>query len=549
MPTRPHDGVESVGQGRHEVGDLGCGQRRPQLPLARLGAGEQQVVTHRGVHEVALLRDHPDDRCEHVRVEVAHVDPINRDPPGIRVVQPRQQPGDGRLARAGGPDEGQRRPGRNREREPGDGIPVGAGVAQGDALEGDRSPHGCRVERHRVRRCRDVGHEVEVLEDAGEQRHRRDPLRTDVEQPHERSEDAGLERREGDERADRHAARRRRQTGREVDQGRDDGEDDLHRGHPPAPGELRAQLEVDELVRGRREALRVAGRGAERLGQAHAAHREPLVDLVVEVGEVALLLRGHGSPDQGDLAREPEGRRDDEQRQQGQAPRERDHRDGRGDGGREVRGDGRGGRGDDALHPVDVVGQARLHLPAASAGEEAERLALEVGEHAGSQLVHDALTDLGRQPRLEHPEQLGDRRDGDHAADGEQQQADVLLGQRDVDDLAHQERLGQGHDARHDDDRDDDGHPAAVRAEEREHSGQRHGGVGELGLVAGVDGHRAAATTAAASAAAFCAIEHGGGCRGAGAVGRAGVRGSGFSEGRRHGRPPLGRSSREVTSQ
>jgi hypothetical protein len=376
-----------------------------------------------------------------------------------------------------------------------------------------------------VRRCRDVGHEVEVLEDPGEQRHRRDPLRTDVEQPHERSEDAGLQRGEGDQGADRHSARRRGQPGREVDEGRDHGEDDLHRGHPPPTGQLGAQFEVHEVVRRLREALRRRGARAEGLGQAHPADGQALLDLVVQIGQVPLLGGLDRPADEGDPAREPQRRRDDEQREQRQAPREREHRHERRDRRGEVGGDrGRGGR-DDALHAVDVVGQARLHLPAAGAGEEAERLALQVGEQAGSQLVHDALTDLGRQPRLEHAEQLGDRRDGDHAADGEQQRADVLLGQRDVDDLAHEERLGQGHDARHDDDRDDDGHPAAVRAEEREHSGQRHGGVGELGLVAGVDGHRAATTTtAAASAAAFCATEDGGGCRDAGAVGRAGVR-------------------------
>ncbi len=142
-------------------------------------------------------------------------------------------------------------------------------------------------------------------------------------------------------------------------------------------------------------------------------------------------------------------------------------------------------------------------------------------EHRGAQLVHHPLPDLRRQPGLHDAEQLGHDGDGDHRADGQQQQPRVLLRQGDVDHLAHEEGLGQRDDAGHDDDRDDDGHPQAVRAEEREHPRQGHGGLGELGAVTRVDAHRATAAAATATAV---------GCRGVGCAGGAGE-GGGHGEG------------------
>ena len=351
-----------------------------------------------------------------------------------------------------------------------------------------------------MRRRRHVRHEVEVLEDPREQGHRRDPLGADVEQAHERAEDAGLQGGERHERADRHAAGGRGQAGREVDQRGDHGEDDLHRRHPPAAGQLRAQLEVDELVGGGTEPLGGARRRAEGLGQPHAADRQPLLDLVVEVGQVPLLGGGHRAAQQRDLAGQPQRRRDDEQREQRQPPRQRDHRDGGGDGGREVRGDRGRGRGDDALHPVDVVGQARLHLAGPGAGEEAERLALQVREDRGAQLVHHPLADLGRQPGLHHAEQLGHDRDGDHRADGTAAAAATSCcgsatstTSRTRNGCARATTLVTTMIATTRATR------RAVAAEQRQHPRQGHRGLGELGAVARVDAHGATAPAATAT--------------------------------------------------
>ena len=79
-----HDRLEPVGQRGDQVGHLSRGQRRPQLALGGGGPREQQVVAHRGVHEVALLRHDTHDRGEHVGVQVAHVDAVDRHPPGCR---------------------------------------------------------------------------------------------------------------------------------------------------------------------------------------------------------------------------------------------------------------------------------------------------------------------------------------------------------------------------------------------------------------------------------------------------------------------------------
>ena len=134
---------------------------------------------------------------------------------------------------------------------------------------------------------------------------------------------------------------------------------------------------------------------------------------------------------------------------------------GGGDGGRHVARDRGRGRGDDRLHAGDVVGQAGLHLAAAGAGEEGDRLALQVAEDVGAQPVHDALADGGRHPGLDDAEQLRHDGDGEHAADGPEEQAHVLVGQRVVDDGTQQEGLGHRDDRDRDDDDGHDRRPAS----------------------------------------------------------------------------------------
>ena len=146
------------------------------------------------------------------------------------------------------------------------------------------------------------------------------------------------------------------------------------------------------------------------------------------------------------------------------------------------------------------MGEARLHLAAAGAGEEGERLTLEVGEDVGAQSVHDARANGGRQPGLHDTEQLRDDGDGEHPAHGPEEQAHVLVGQGVVDDGAQEEGAGHRDDRDGDDDRGDDGDGLQVRAEEGEHPAHRHGRLGELLAVGGVDLVGGAAAAAASGA-------------------------------------------------
>ena len=164
-------------------------------------------------------------------------------------------------------------------------------------------------------------------------------------------------------------------------------------------------------------------------------------------------------------------------------------------------GDRGGRRGDDRLHAADVVDDPRLDLAAAGAGEEADRLALQVAEEVGAQAVHHALADGGRLPGLDDADRGGRDGDADHEQDAGEQQGDVLLGDRDVDDALDQERLGQRDQRAGDDQGDHEGQAGAVRREEAADAAQGDGGVGELGLV-GLRGTRGCWIAGAASAAA-----------------------------------------------
>ena len=92
------------------------------------------------------------------------------------------------------------------------------------------------------------------------------------------------------------------------------------------------------------------------------------------------------------------------------------------------------------LHAADVVGDARLHLAGARAGEEGQRHALQVAVHPGPQVVHHRLADLVREPRLVDADHAGGDGDADHAGDEPRQQGRVALRDGLVQDVAQQER-------------------------------------------------------------------------------------------------------------
>ena len=89
--------------------------------------------------------------------------------------------------------------------------------------------------------------------------------------------------------------------------------------------------------------------------------------------------------------------------------------------------------------------------------------------------------------------------DADHGADQPQQQRDVLLGERVVDQAPHQEGLGQADRGAGHDQADHDGEPALEGREQAGDPAQGDGGVGELPLVGADGGVGAVAAATAAS--------------------------------------------------
>ena len=492
MAAGTDNGLQPVGEGRDHVVHLCGGERCPQFRVGRLRGGLPQVGSDGGVREVGLLGDHADDPAAVGRGQVTHVDAVDQHPTGGGIGQPHQQGRQRRLPGTGLPHYGDRLTGDDGQVDVAQGVPVTVGEAVAHMLEAHLTPDDGWLHPHRIERFRHLDRQVEVAEDPAEERHRSDPLGTDVEQAHDRPEDRTLQAGEGDQGADGDAAGDRGEPGHQVQHRGDGREDDTHGGHPPATGELGAHLEVDQRFRGLGEARLADRTAAKGFGEQGTVDAEGLLHLGVQVGERLLLGHGEVTPHQRNTAGEQDGRRQHEQRQQRQPPVQGDHGDGRCDGGGQVGCDRGGGRRDHRLQAGDVLHQPGLDVAPAGALEERDRLGLQVREDAGAQDVHDPLPHRGRQPGLPHPEDPGDGRHGDHAANQPGQQLCVTGRQRHVDDLAQQERLGEPDDGCDDDDRGDHGKFGSVPAEQSGHAPQAHRRFGELGLVDRVDARRPA---------------------------------------------------------
>ena len=158
------DGLIAFGQRCNHMVDA----RRLGGPLDLLVGcirlGEPQVLAHRLVEEVGLLRDDTDQVGERLKAQIADVHTADRDPSSAGLVEPRGQIAERRLAGAGLPDQCGRRARRHGE---GDVLerPVLA-VAKPNLVEDDvaRLP-----DSKGVRLLLDVDRLVEVFEDPVEQ--------------------------------------------------------------------------------------------------------------------------------------------------------------------------------------------------------------------------------------------------------------------------------------------------------------------------------------------------------------------------------------------
>ena len=210
-------------------------------------------------------------------------------------------------------------------------------------------------------------------------------------------EDRALEAGEGDQGAeDRDATGQGGETRDQVQHGGDRGEDDAHRGHPPASGELETHFQVSRAGGGVGEAP--AGWPGRCRGSWSA--RAPLMLRVSSTwvcrsasARCWVMVRSRRTRA---TRRVSQDRRGDQQREQGEAPVQRHHGNG-----------GRDGRGDhlDAievavlvitqLEPGHVLHQAGLDVAAAGALEERDRLGLDVPEDPGPQDVRRPLARRG----------------------------------------------------------------------------------------------------------------------------------------------------------
>ena len=110
-------------------------RRRDDLLAAGLRPRIGDVGVHRRAEQervVARDRDGAPQRCD---VDPAQVGAVDEHATGARVVEPGDQRGERRLARAGGADERDRAPARDVEIDVVERVASGPGVAHRDALE------------------------------------------------------------------------------------------------------------------------------------------------------------------------------------------------------------------------------------------------------------------------------------------------------------------------------------------------------------------------------------------------------------------------------
>jgi hypothetical protein len=108
-----------IGQRGDEVVRADHPGRLRHLVVGGVRTAEPDVVGHRPLEQEFLLGDHDDLAAQHRVGQLPQVHLVQGDPPGPRVVEPADQPGDRRLARAGLADERDRLPGRYLQVEPG----------------------------------------------------------------------------------------------------------------------------------------------------------------------------------------------------------------------------------------------------------------------------------------------------------------------------------------------------------------------------------------------------------------------------------------------
>ncbi|GAA1011125.1 hypothetical protein GCM10009564_31160 [Streptomyces thermogriseus] len=431
--------VQAVGQGADEVVETGAAQGVPQFLVGRRGAGQEEVGADRVVEEVTVLGDHAEGGPQGGEAQVAHVDAADAYGALVDVVQTGQQLGDGRLAGAGGADEGHGLSGLGAEGDAvqdlgagggplrpsgagglregvgardllqgGEGDLVGGRVGEADVLELDRD----RAVRHLagVRLLLDQRFEVQHLEDALEADQGAHHLHARPGERRERRVQPGQEQGQGDDRARFQGAAQGEEAAEAVDQGQGQGGHQGQRGDERGLRGRGADADVPHPAGADRELLRLLLGAAEELDQGGAGGGEALghagAHRRVEGGRLPL--------HPGHAAAHPAGRhhehRQQHQGEQRDLPGEREH-----DGEGEQKGDHiahHAGQGvaEGPLGADDVVVETGDERSGTRAREERDRHPLYMVEHGRPQIEDQSLAERGRQTPAEDAEhRLGHR--------------------------------------------------------------------------------------------------------------------------------------------
>jgi len=484
VATLADDGVVALVEGDDPVVDVRCAGRRLDLRIGGVGPAVGDVVADRGVEEVALLGDHPDGRGDAGLGEPAQVGTVEGDRAPRRVVQPRHQVADRRLAGTAGADDRGELAGGDAEvdaaQRPGHGRVVGAVglVGEPHVVQRDLTADAVQGQHPRPRCVDDVGLQVEVGEHPVEQRHRPGHLRRGVQGLRDRHEEAHLQGGHRDDRAGGQAVVTPPQldAGQQVDRDRGDREEGRdHREERPADQlltdrELRQAFVLCDVPRGR------AALAAEHLGEQRSGDRQRLLGERGHVRQRDLGLPRQPSADLPDAAGEPDEQRRQGEGEQGELPGQHRHRDDRADQRDGVGQDRARGVGDDRLQAADVVGQPALDVPGPGGGEEAEGQGLQVGVEPRPQVSQHPLPDGVGEVALPDTDQRAHDRGRDHQRQQLVEQAQLRSAgdeQRPVEDLLDQQRSDDAEPAGHDDQQSDDDQLVPVGREQARDAAQQ----------------------------------------------------------------------------
>ena len=194
-------GVVPVGERPNELVGADRRGRGVDLVVGRAGPAERDVVAHGAREEEALLGHDSELSAERRHRDVPQVVPVDRDAPARRVVEPREQLHDGRLARAGVPDERDCRPRRHRERDAVEHLGPAGRIREAHVLE-----RHVAADRRQVAGVGRIGERrlgVEHREDVVERRRRRQERLVELRELLHRVEEVGQEPDEDEEAARR----------------------------------------------------------------------------------------------------------------------------------------------------------------------------------------------------------------------------------------------------------------------------------------------------------------------------------------------------------